>query len=157
MRTLTSIVPFHPVLTDVVDLLRDQPRHEAHPAWTIPPGAVPTPVFNDLTVHDLAHDRSLCLFRLTFRPFHPQPPHCHFVSVDFARYVIAETCCVYPPGRPIRSKGSPSRSKGSPFTSRLPDRLGRIRFTFVTDWSFVSGCSPPCVATTQLPLSTTGG
>ena len=25
----------------------------------------------------------------------------------------------------------------------LPDRLGRIEFTYVTDWSFVSCCSPP--------------
>ena len=28
--------------------------------------------------------------------------------------------------------------KGSLNPSRLPDRLGRIEFTFVTDWSFTS-------------------
>ena len=33
--------------------------------------------------------------------------------------------------------------KGSDIARSLPDRLGRIEFTFVTDWSFVSGCSPP--------------
>ena len=52
--------------------------------------------------------------------------------------------------------------KGSDITRSLPDRLGRdhrsggARFTYVTDWSFVSGCSPPFLTETQLPLSTTG-
>ena len=46
--------------------------------------------------------------------------------------------------------------QGSTFPRSLPDRLGRIEFTFVTDWSFTSGCSPPSLAETQLPLSVTG-
>ena len=46
--------------------------------------------------------------------------------------------------------------KGSDTVRSLPDRLGRIEFTCVTDWSFVSGCSPPFLTETQLPLSTTG-
>lgn len=61
-----------------------------------------------------------------------------------------------PPGRPYGQWDRRRANRGSPFRGWLPDRLGRIRFTFVTDWSFVSGCSPPCVATTQLPLLTTG-
>ena len=46
--------------------------------------------------------------------------------------------------------------KGSPSTRRLPDRFGRIRFTFVTDWLFSSGCSPPLLTKTQLPLLDSG-
>jgi hypothetical protein len=46
--------------------------------------------------------------------------------------------------------------KGSPLASGLPDRLGRIEFTYVTDWSFTSDCSPPLLTQTQLPLSVTG-
>ena len=46
--------------------------------------------------------------------------------------------------------------KGSVLARSLPDRLGRIEFTCVTDGSFVSGCSPPFLAETQLPLSTSG-
>jgi hypothetical protein len=37
-------------------------------------------------------DRSPCLSRLNFRPFHPQPPHNHFATIDFARYIIVVTC-----------------------------------------------------------------
>ena len=44
-------------------------------------------------------DRSPCLSRLTFRPFHLQPPSRHFVTVAFIRYITAVTCRVYPPGR----------------------------------------------------------
>lgn len=46
--------------------------------------------------------------------------------------------------------------KGSCFARTLPDRLGRIEFTYVTDCSFTSGCSPPFLTETQLPLSVTG-
>jgi len=61
------------------------------------------------------------------------------------------------PGEIQRIKGFARRAvKGSHIASRLPDRLGRIEFTCVADWSFVSGCSPPFLTETQLPLSTTG-
>ena len=46
--------------------------------------------------------------------------------------------------------------EGSDIARSLPDRLGRIEFTCVTDGSFVSGCSPPFLMETQLPLSTSG-
>ena len=46
--------------------------------------------------------------------------------------------------------------KGSCIARTLPDRLGRIEFTYVTDCSFTSGCSPPFLTETQLPLSVTG-
>ena len=46
--------------------------------------------------------------------------------------------------------------KGSHIPRRFPDRLGRIEFTCVTDWSFSSGCSPPSLTGTQLPLSDSG-
>ena len=101
-------------------------------------------------------DRSPCLSRLTFRPFHLQPPSRHFVTVAFIRYITAVTCRVYPPGR-LKGRWDRRRTvKGSDIARSLPDRLGRIEFTYVTDWSFVSGCSPPFLTETQLPLSTTG-
>jgi hypothetical protein len=65
-------------------------------------------------------DRSPCLSRLTFRPFHLQPPHCHFVTVAFARYFTAVTCRVYPPGQTDQVGGSAvarSRVRTSPGAS----------------------------------------
>ena len=50
-------------------------------------------------------DRSPCLSRLTFRPLHLQPPHCHFVTVAFPRYFTAVTCRVYPPGQTVQVEG----------------------------------------------------
>jgi len=44
--------------------------------------------------------------------------------------------------------------RGSRVARTLPDRLGRIEFTFVTDCSFASGCSPPFLLKTQLPSAT---
>ena len=44
--------------------------------------------------------------------------------------------------------------RGSRIARTLPDRLGRIEFTFVTDCSFTSGCSPPFLLKTQLPSAT---
>ena len=46
-------------------------------------------------------DSSPCLSRLTFRPLHLQPPHCHFVTVAFPRYFTAVTCRVSPPGQTV--------------------------------------------------------
>jgi hypothetical protein len=46
--------------------------------------------------------------------------------------------------------------KGSDITRSLPDRLGRIEFAVATDWLFSSGCSPPFLTETQLPLSDSG-
>jgi hypothetical protein len=44
----------------------------------------------------------------------------------------------------------------SPLRSRLANASGRIEFiiVFFMDWSFASGCSPPRLSTTQLPLAT---
>lgn len=50
--------------------------------------------------------------------------------------------------------GSLHEVRGSRFTSTLPDRLGRIEFTFVTDCSFSSSCSPPFLLKSQLPSDT---
>ena len=62
------------------------------------------------------------------------------------------------PTRADRSGPSEGRRavKGSDTPRSFPDRLGRIEFTCVTDGSFFSGCSPPFLAETQLPLSTSG-
>ena len=50
----------------------------------------------------------------------------------------------------------PSRDEGSEIPRILPDRLGQIEFAYATDWSFTSGCSPPFLTKTQLPLLVTG-
>ncbi len=65
-------------------------------------------------------DRSPCLSRLTFRPLHLQPPHCHFVTVALARYFTAVTCRVYPPGQTVQVGGmavARSRVRTSPGAS----------------------------------------
>jgi hypothetical protein len=131
-RTLHPVVP--------MSLIRSLGwlRHEANRAWTIQPGAVPTPVFDDSICPRPSSDRSPCLSRLTFQPFHPQPPHNHFATVDFARYVTAVACRVYPPGRPRGSRDLPvARSRvrhlqgGSPTGSAESGSL-----------SLRTGCSP---------------
>lgn len=61
--------------------------------------------------------------------------------------------------RADRYKGSGAGrriDKGSTLARGLPDRLGRIEFAHATDWNFSSGCSPPFLSETQLPLSDTG-
>ena len=155
MRALTSVGPHQPTLPVSFCSLPADVR------YTIGgPGPLikQCPPLLALTVRRTrpVPDRSPCLSRLTFQPFRLQPPLCHFVTVAFGRYFTAVTCRAYPPGRPCRSVGSPSHGQGFGHCSSLPDRLGRIEFTYVTDWSFVSGCSPPFLMETQLPLSTTG-
>ena len=49
--------------------------------------------------------------------------------------------------------GLPLSRQASPFASRLADAVGRIEFTFVWDHGSAFGCSPPRLATTQLPLA----
>ena len=47
-----------------------------------------------------------------------------------------------------------SQSRTSSFTSRLVGAVRPNRVRHPTDWSFTSGCSPPRLAATQLPLVT---
>ena len=44
-------------------------------------------------------------------------------------------------------------AQASPFASRLAKLIHRIEFTCVWDCSFVSGCFPPRLTTTQFPLT----
>ena len=60
------------------------------------------------------------------------------------------------PGQTVGRRDCRRAIKGSLIARRLPDRLGRIEFTCVADWSFSSGYSPPSLAGTQLPLSDSG-
>ena len=76
-------------------------------AWAIGQAVSLAALYYGVTVHILTFDRSPCLSRLNFRPFHPQPPHYHFVMIDFARYFIVMTCRVYPSGRPRGSRDLP--------------------------------------------------
>ena len=62
------------------------------------------------------------------------------------------------PSRTVSSFDSPSAvtasplpRQASPFISRLARLTCRIEFTLVRDQASVSGCSPPRLATTQLP------
>ena len=48
----------------------------------------------------------------------------------------------------------PTQSQTSPLTSRLVGYARPNRVRHPTDWSFTSGCSPPRLAATQLPLVT---
>ena len=100
-------------------------------------------------------DRSPCLSRLTAASPSPTTA-CHFVTVALTRYFTAVTPRLSP--RADRSGRREGRRavKRSDTPRSLPDRLGRIEFTCVTDGSFVSGCSPPFLMETQLPLSTSG-
>ena len=105
--------------------------------------------------------RPPCLSRLNFQAFRLQPPYCHFARLGLTRYRFQSPC--EPPHRPTEStaarswasSGTLREVRGSRVTRTLPDRLGRIEFTCVTDCSFVSGCSPHFLLKTQLP-STTG-
>jgi len=105
--------------------------------------------------------RPPCFSRLDFRTFRLQPPYCHFARLGLTRYGFPSPC--EPPHRPAgltatrswASSGTLCEVRGSRVARTLPDRLGRIEFTCVTDCSFVSGRSPPFLLKTQLP-STTG-
>ncbi len=79
------------------------PSDEDHGLELINPVSPAGYFANSLTY--LVRFRSPFLSGLTFIPFRLQPPQSHFVTVDLARYFIAATVRVYPPGRPIRSVG----------------------------------------------------
>ena len=81
----------------------------------------------------ITHSRSPCLSRINFRPFRPQPldvPTCRFschfnASDDFLGFAVPKQARrIIPPNQ-----------------VRIP-----------TDWSFISSCSPPHLAVTQLLL-----
>ena len=98
MRTLTPVGRFIQFMPMSSIRSCDQLRHRAGRAWTLHSGAVPTPLFNDRNCPRPVTDRSPCLSRLNFRPFHPQPPHHHFATINLARYFIVVACRVYPSG-----------------------------------------------------------
>lgn len=92
-------------------------------------------------------DGSPCLSRLDFRAFHLQPPYCHQHSPRFTTLPVFITVRAAAPtsgriaGRPFGRQGTWCAVRGSRLASALPDRLGRIEFTYaVTDYSFTSGC-----------------
>jgi hypothetical protein len=144
MRVLTPVGRIHQ-FADVVVRSPRQPRHPASRARPVQFGACLTPVVHDVLSAILHRQVSLFISlelptipsSTTFLPFHHDRFHPLLTVVIF---------CVYPPGRHRVSKGFPSRSRGFAVASQLPDRLGRIRFTCVADWSFSSGCSPPFLA-----------
>ena len=81
-------------------------------AWAIGHEASPTAKFNGSIVHVLTLDRSPCLSRLNFRPFHPQPPHHHFTMIDLARYVTVMACLRLSPETTRKSRGTTSHRQG---------------------------------------------
>jgi hypothetical protein len=111
MGTLTSAGPHPPTSSVSPSSLPDGGRY---------PTAGPGPLVKQCPALLLLSTRrprpvpasSPCLSRLTFRPFRLQPPHRHFATVALTRYVTAVACRVYPPGRPLRSKGMPSHGQG---------------------------------------------
>ena len=84
----------------------------------------------------------------TAHPFRP----ARFVPLQIPSELAASILRADPKGRKERRHAV----QGSAFPRRLPDRLGRIEFACATDRSFTSGCSPPFLTETQLPLSVTG-
>ena len=91
-----------------------------------------TPV-RPLTWHP---DRSLHLSHAPFQSFSLQPhPGRHASSI----------------GSPWTVADSPLARQASPIPSRLALPTCRIEFTLVRDQPSASGCSPPRLATTQLP------
>ena len=73
--------------------------------------------------------RSLCFMCSAVRPSRLQPPNLPRDRFDTLPLSVAGFRVI-----PVRA---------SPFPSRLAARSGRIEFTFVTGWSFTSGCFPP--------------
>ena len=102
---------------------------------------------------DPGQSSSPFLSRLTFQPFHLQPPHIHFATSASARY-CTQRCLTesIPLAEQYKCSRDGRRSvKSSIFSRNLPDRIGRIEFAFATDWLFSSDCSPPFITETQLP------
>jgi len=64
-----------------------------------------------VNTHLLPH-RFTCLPRSIFRPFHLQPPTCHFPIAALFRYLSPIGCRVDPPGRPKRSGDLPVTRSG---------------------------------------------
>lgn len=86
--------------------------------------------------------RSPCLSRLNFRTFRLQTPSCHFATLGFPRYgsfhrrrrrTTPAAFSRHPESGHIVG---PCAVRGSRVARTLPDRLGRIKFTCVTDCSF---------------------
>ena len=87
----------------------------------------------------------------TLLPFHD----ARFCTVQFGHRRRRRTALrSHSATRSRASSGTQRAVRGSRFARTLPDRLGRIEFTLVTDCSFVSGCSPPFLLKTQLPSTT---
>jgi len=101
------------------------------------------------------HQQVSLLKLRTFRPFRLQPP-LTFPIAAFGfcgvRASPREPAGSLPDRHPSREVVGVTWA--SPLTSRLAKATGRIEFTCVTDESFASGCSPPRLATTQLPSAT---
>jgi len=119
MRALTSVEPLHPTSPASPRSLPYGTR-----CTTEGPGPLITqrPPLRMVTTRRPrpSPDRSPCFTRLTFRPFHLQPPHGHFATVAFPRDVTAVTCRVYPPGRLLGRRDMPSRDQGFGHRSEPP-------------------------------------
>ena len=155
MRALTSVEPLQP--TSPVAKFAPLRRAIRHPgAWAFVHAASPTANPHDASSTSFTRQFSLLLsFDL---PTSPSPTtalpfrHGRFNTLLHRRDLPRLS------PRADRSGRREGRRavKGSDTPRSLPDRLGRVEFTCVTDWSFVSGCSPPFLVETQLPLSTSG-
>ena len=134
MRALTSVEPLQP--TSPVAKFAPLRRAIRHPgAWAIVHAASPLRILTMRRPRP-SPDSSPCFSRLTFRPLHLQPPHCHFVTVALTRYFTAVTCRVSPPGQTLQVGGravARSRVRASPApsptglaeSSSLALRIGR--------------------------------
>jgi hypothetical protein len=156
MGALTSAEPPHPMSPISPGSFRSNERYFAGRPGLLNQAAAQAAVVDDPSSASCPQQFSLLIsFDLltipppaTFSPFR----HGRFSTLHHRRDLPRLS-----PGQTLQVGGTFRHAvKGSDILGSLPDRLGRIEFTFVADWSFVSGCPPPFLLETQLPLSTTG-
>jgi len=125
-------------------------------AWVYHPGATRAPHLND-TFHPRLIVRQISLLNSFDLPTIPPPTTASPFRYDrFVTLLHRRSLPRLPPRRTVRSRGMPSRGQGFAFSQQAPRQAWPKRVRFTTDWSFVSGCSPPFLVETQLPLSTSG-
>jgi hypothetical protein len=154
-RALTSTGPLLPT---VAGIARSFPSTGDTPprAWAI--GQAVSPAAVDVGSSSTSCARQTSLLTMLDLPTIPSPAtslpfrHGRFLTLLHRRDL------------PRLSHGQTQRIEGfavawsrvRAFLGASPTGLAESSSHRVTDWSFVSGCSPPFLTETQLPLSTTG-
>ncbi len=91
MRALTSAEPLHSTAPTSPRSLPCGERYPTEEPGPLIPQRPPLRMVTTRRPHPSPHS-SPGFTHLTFRPFHLQPPHGHFATVAFPRYITAVTC-----------------------------------------------------------------